>query len=775
MRTRKGALVSAVVVLLAVCRQGGARPQGSLPIADLTSSSLNEVNAALLPLGSRRSNPTDDDISLQFTGGSPTGEILSVDSPSTDDVQFRINGPTLPTEVAGLPGTTRNADKVQFTFPDPSASGVGSGVGLAAVPGKGRAFPQEGSAGGRDLSYDYSVPSTASSSFDVSIPKLGGGGDFGQFSGSVSTSFGSGNKFGGSGPDQFEGSTSSQFGGGDLTQFGGSGLDQFGGSSSTQFGGSGSSQFGGSGSSQFGGSGSSQFGGSAATQFGGSGSDQFGGSGSDQFGGSGLDQFGGSDSTQFGGSVSNQFGGSGSDQFGGSSSSQFGGSGSDQFGGSGSRQFGGSGSAQFGGSDSAQFGGSGSAQLGGSGSSPFGGSGSTQFGGSVSAQFGGSDSTQLGGSGLTQFGGSGSTQFGGSGSTQFGGFGSDQLGGSDSAQFGGSGSDQFGGSAPSQFGGVEFNQFGGGSTSQFGRDKPQAGTLPSLSSSSDFNVKIPDDVLDSLPDRTLGDGNQKIFNNRHSPSGLLSLFLPGHKTQHHSNHRGSNPIGDILALGAGPIKKIFNLFTSGSSDSNSHSNPIKELLAPLSLGLLRGGNQGGLPGLDLSVIGLGDDAIGELVQVASSGLDDLARETSAGIRLAQDEVRFQANEKVRQFINNLLQTGRTAGTIGQNTYRALLQKKDALAKLLVGVVTNLGRYINTSVGDTFEKVGDTANIFGKFFNDLKVGLLNSLIAKGENVRELVSGTVGTVGSAFKDFTSAAQSAAEDNIRAITGLKEKKVR
>ncbi|XP_068217788.1 ice nucleation protein-like [Palaemon carinicauda] len=857
MRTRKGALEAAVVTLLVVCQQGGARPQSNLPIADLiptegiqsrpeedlklldlTSSPLNEVNADLLPLGSRRRNPTD--------------------SPNTDDVQFRINDSPLLTEAVGAPTTTGSAGDVQFTFPDPSVSGSGSGVSLPAGPGQGRAFP--GSGGGRDLSYDPGSPSFG----NVSPSKLGGGGDFDQ------TSFGTGSEFGGSISDQFGGSASSQFGGSDFNQFGGSGstqfgeigFDQFGGSDSTQFGGSSSTQFGGSGSTQFGesslgqfggsdltqfggsdsthfgGSGSTQFEGSGSAQFGGSDSNQFGGSGSTQFGGSGLDNFGGSGSTQFGGSGSTQFGGSGSTQFGGSGLDNFGGSGSTQFGGSGSTQFGGSDSTQFGGSDSTQFGGSGLDQFGGSGSSQFGGSGSTQFGGSDSTQFegsdstqfggigldqfGGSDSTQFGGSGLsqfgesgsTQFGGSDSTQFGGSDSTQFGGIGLDQFGGSDSTQFGGSGLDQFGGSGLSQFGesgstqfggsgstqfggsdstqfggsdstqfggsdstqfggigldqfrgsgstqfgghdstlfgGSDLTQFGGDSTNQFGGDKPQTADLPSLSSSSDFGVKIVDDVQDSLPDRTLGDGNQKIFNNQQSPSDLLSFFLPGHKTQHHSNNRGSNPIGDLLALGAGPIKKIFNLLTLGTFGGDSQSNP-------------------------LSAIGLGGDAIGELVQVASSGLDDLARETSAGIRLAQDEVRFQANEKVRQFINNLQQTGRTVGVIGQNTYRSLLQKKDALGKLLMGVVTNLGRYINTSVGDTFEKVGNTANVFGKFVSDLKVAILNSLIAKGENVRELVSGTVGTVGSAFRDFSSAAQSAAEDSIKAITGLKEKNFR
>ncbi|XP_068238771.1 uncharacterized protein [Palaemon carinicauda] len=724
MRTRKGALVTALVTLLTVCRQGETRPQGSsLPIADLiltesiqahpeedlkqldlTTSSLNEVNAALLPLGSRRRNPTDNDISFQFPG-SPGEETLSVDSPSTDDVQFRINGPTLATKALGLPETTESADNVQFTFPDPSASGPNLGVDLPAGPGQGRAFPQKGSTGGRDLSYKNKVPNLDSLTLvDVSSSKLGGGEDFGQFGGSVSTNLGIENKSGGSGLDQF--------GGSDSKNLGGSGLDQFGGSGSAQFGGSDSDQFGRSGIDQFGGRGSTQFGGSDSTQFGGSGLDQLGGSGSTPFGGTDSTRFGESDSTQFGGSESTQFGGGGLDQFRGI--------------------------------------------------------GLDKFGGSDSTQFGKSDSTQFEISDLTQFGKSDSTQFEISDLTQFG--------ESDLDHFGGSGSTQFGGSAPSQFGRGEFNQFGGDSTIQFVGDKPQAANHPSLSSSTNFDVKIHDDVLDSLSDRTLGEGNQKIFNNRHSPPiDLLSPFLPGPKRQHHSNHRGSNPIGDILALGAGPIKKLFNIFTLGTFDSNSQSNPLKELLAPLSFGLLGGGNQGGLPGLDLSAIGLGEDAIGDLVQVASSGLDDLARETSAGIRLAQDEVRFQANEKVRQFINNLQQTGRTVGAIGQNTYRSLLQKKDALAKLLVGVVTNLGRYINTSVGDTFEKVGNTANVFGRFFNDLKVGLLNSLIAKGENVRELVSGTVGTVGSALRDFTSAAQSAAEDNIRAITGLKAKKVR
>lgn len=283
-------------------------------------------------------------------------------------------------------------------------------------------------------------------------------------------------------------------------------------------------------------------------------------------------------------------------------------------------------------------------------------------------------------------------------------------------------------------------------------------------------------IVTDVPQRSLGDGNRKSFKSRQNQENellsLLTLGLLGNR-QGVSSRAQNNPIQELLA----PLKKLFNLLTLGIFDKNSSSSSrssstsqLDDLLGKVTLGLLGNRNIGASGKSSEASLDQGLDPISSLVQIASSGLDNIAREKSGSLRLIGDEIQYSSREKVRKFIRNLQQAGSTLGSVGQNTYRSTLQKQDAISKLLMGLVENLGVYAHTSVGQKFDTINGGVLTIGRFIHDMKVGLLNALIAKGEAIRDLISGSLKTSGSAFEDFTKAAQGAAEDNIRAITGIK-----
>ncbi|XP_063599133.1 mucin-19-like [Penaeus indicus] len=209
------------------------------------------------------------------------------------------------------------------------------------------------------------------------------------------------------------------------------------------------------------------------------------------------------------------------------------------------------------------------------------------------------------------------------------------------------------------------------------------------------------------------------------------------------------------------------------------NDPIRDLLSKLTLGILdsrsASGGAGGASNsplgslLNLDVLGLGRDFIDGLVQMAATNLDSITRETTSGLRLLGDEIQFQGEQSLGNLFRNIQQSGRTVGTVGMNTYRGFLQKQSAVNRFINGIVEDFGDFADKTVNKTISKVVDTVGAVGRFISDIKIGIINALIAKGEAFRGLVEGTLETAGSAVADITSSIRAVAEDNIRAITGI------
>ncbi|ROT70385.1 hypothetical protein C7M84_011328 [Penaeus vannamei] len=209
------------------------------------------------------------------------------------------------------------------------------------------------------------------------------------------------------------------------------------------------------------------------------------------------------------------------------------------------------------------------------------------------------------------------------------------------------------------------------------------------------------------------------------------------------------------------------------------NDPIREILSKLTLGILDSRSpSGGAVGasnsplgslLNLDILGLGRDFIDGLVQMAATNLDSLTRETTSGLRLLGDEIQFQGERSLGNLFRNIQQSGRTVGAVGMNTYRGILQKQSAVNKFINGIVEDFGDFADLTVNKTISKVVDTVGAVGRFISDIKIGIINALIAKGEAFRGLVEGTLETAGSAVADITSSIRGVAEDNIRAITGI------
>ncbi|XP_042869950.1 uncharacterized protein LOC122251832 [Penaeus japonicus] len=394
------------------------------------------------------------------------------------------------------------------------------------------------------------------------------------------------------------------------------------------------------------------------------------------------------------------------------------------------------------------------------GSSSLGESGGVTLSQATSASPGGGGNFGVIPPDVSSFGSSGSSSFSSGGASTFGvNLPDTSLGSSGSSSAGVSGN--FGGipdfpDIPSSFGDASPSIPGGPALSSSGIDNTfSSAQFPAspVTISSQTNTQFTSDSL-------LTGGSSIIETIPENP--ILPNFGAGTPTR-------ANILDQVLASqsSAGGTKSFL-----GGND------PIRDILSKLTLGIFDSrGASGGASGagnplgslLNLDILGLGRDFIDGLVQMAATNLDGLTRETTSGLRLLGDEIQFQGEQGLERFFKNIQQSGRTVGTVGMNTYRGILQKQSAVNRFINGIVEDFGDFADHTVNKTITKVVDTVSAVGRFISDIKIGIINALIAKGEAFRGLVEGTLETAGSAVADITSSIRGVAEDNIRAITGI------